>query len=105
MEQRRERRHLGEAKWRELVGRFDASDETVDAFCKREGVTKSSFQRWRARVAERDATAAAAAQRPQRPMQTGFVDLGMMKLPAASGARLELTLDLGGGVTLRVARG
>ena len=102
MEQRRGRRHLGEAKWRELVGRFDASGETVEVFCNREGVTKSSFQRWRARVADGDATAASAAQ---RPMHTGFVDLGMMNLPAASGARLELTLDLGGGVMLRVARG
>ncbi len=53
-------------------------------------------------MADGDATAASAAQ---RPMHTGFVDLGMMNLPAASGARLELTLDLGGGVMLRVARG
>ena len=105
MEQRRGRRHLGEAKWRELLGRFDASRETVEAFCNREGVTKSSFQRWRTRVVNGGAPAASAAQRPQRAMQTGFVDLGMMNVPTASEARLEITLDLGGGVTLRVARG
>lgn len=105
MEQRRGRRHLGEAKWRELLERFEASCDTVEAFCNREGVTKSSFQRWRLRIADGDAPAASAARRPQRPMQTGFVDLGMMNVPAASGARLEITLDLGGGVTLRVARG
>jgi hypothetical protein len=37
--------------------------------------------------------------------QAAFVDLGMLSLPSASTARVELTLDLGGGVTLRVARG
>jgi len=66
-------------------------------------VTKSSFQRWRARVADGGAAAAAAAARPS--LQQGFVDMGMMNVPAASGARLEITLDLGCGVTLRMARG
>jgi hypothetical protein len=106
VEQQRGRGHLGEAKWRELLERFDARRDTVEAFCNREGVTKSSFQRWRARVADGGAAAAAAAARRARPsLQPGFVDLGMMNVPAASGARLEITLDLGGGVTLRVARG
>ena len=98
----RRRVNLRTGKWRELVGRFDASGDTVEACCNREGVIKSSFQRWCGRVADGDATAASAAQ---QPTQAGFVALGMMKLPAASGARLKLTLDLGGGVTLRVARG
>jgi hypothetical protein len=105
VEQRRGRRHLGEAKWRELLERFEASRDTVEAFCRREGVTKSSFQRWRLRIADGGAPMALAAQRPQLPVQAGFVDLGMMNVASGSTARLELTLDLGGGVTLRVVRG
>ena len=105
MEQQGRRRHLGEAKWRELLSRFDAGSDTVEVFCKREGVTKSSFQRWRSLIAA-GAPVGKAAKRTQQPVQpAGFVDLGMLTLPSASTARVELTLDLGGGVTLRVARG
>lgn len=107
MEQQRGRRRLGETKWRELLSRFDAGSDTIDVFCKREGVTKSSFQRWRLRTAVGGAAqpVTKAAQRTQQPKQAGFVDLGMLSPPSGSAARLELTLDLGGGVTLRVARG
>jgi len=74
-------------------------------FCKREGVTKSSFHRWRSLIAA-GAPIGKAAQRTQQPVQpAGFVDMGMLTLPSASTGRMELTLDLGGGVTLRVARG
>ena len=105
-QQQRGRRRLGEAKWRELLSRFDAGSDTIDVFCKREGVTKSSFQRWRLRTAVGAAQPVTrATQRTQQPKQAGFVDLGMLSLPSGSAARLELTLDLGGGVTLRVARG
>ena len=109
MEQQRGRRHLGEAKWRELLSRFDAGSDTVEAFCKREGVATSSFHRWRSRT-----DAVAQADRDARqPRQAGFVDLGMLSPPSGSSwstgtgsaGRLELTLDLGCGVTLRVARG
>lgn len=105
MEQHGRRRHLGEAKRRQLLGRFDAGSDTVEIFCKREGVSKSSFQRWRSLIAA-GAPVGKAAQRTQQPMQqAGFVDLGMLTLPSASTGRVELTLDLGGDVTLRVARG
>ena len=35
----------------------------------------------------------------------GFVDLGALCAAPGDAGRLELTLDLGGGVTLRVVRG
>ena len=116
MEHQQVRRRLGEAKWRELLSRFDAGRDTVEAFCKREGVAKSSFHRWQSLMAA-GAPVARAARRGPQPRQAGFVDLGMLSLPSATSGgtgstgstgragRLELTLDLGGGVTLRVARG
>ncbi len=108
MEQQHGRRHLGEAKWRELLTRFNAGSDTIDAFCKREGIANSSFHRWRSRMEDSTTQRSATAvnQRMPKPMQTGFVDLGALRLPsAATSGRLEITLDLGGGVTLRVARG
>jgi len=36
---------------------------------------------------------------------SGFVDLGALCAPTPGAGRLELTLDLGGGITLRVVRG
>lgn len=110
MEQQRGRRRLGEAKWRELLSRFDAGSDTVEVFCRRHGVTKSSFQRWRSRTAD-GASGAVPAQEGLQRRQAGFVDLGLLSRPSGqsgssgSAGRLELTLDLGGGVTLRVARG
>lgn len=98
----RGRQHLGEAAWRGLLQRFEEGDETVEAFCEREGVSKSTFNRWR-RGLPNDATA--RADGASEPPRTGFVDLGALCPPVAGTGRLELTLELGGGVTLRVVRG
>ncbi len=108
MQERRGRRRLGEAKWRELLRQFDAGSDTVDVFCKREGVTRSSFQRWRSRISDSTMprSASAAGERMPEPSPVGFVELGGLSLPlAASTARLEITLELGSGVTLRLVRG
>jgi hypothetical protein len=41
-----------------------------------------------------------------RPTSAGFVDLGALRTSSNGGAdRLEITLDLGGGITLHVVRG
>jgi len=38
---------LGTAAWRRRVGRFKRAGVTVERFCEREGVSQSSFYRWR----------------------------------------------------------
>jgi len=98
---------LGEAKWRELLREFDASSDTIDGFCKRVGVAESTFQRWRSRLAAGTTRppSSASSKRMAQASPAGFLDLGALSLPSAGAGRLELTLDLGGGVTLRVARG
>jgi hypothetical protein len=106
--QQRGRRHLGEAAWRELLRRFDQGDETVGAFCQREGVSKSTFTRWRSRGVSMSAATspmAATSKTTSVTPSAGFVDLGALCAAPADAGRLELTLDLGGGVTLRVVRG
>lgn len=111
MEHERGRRHLGKAAWQELLHRFEQGDETVGAFCQREGVSKSTFTRWKSRGAVPAAAgrppardAAASKMRSEAP-HSGFVDLGALCAPTPGAGRLELTLDLGGGITLRVVRG
>lgn len=88
--------------WREMVGRFAPSGLTEEAFCEREGVSPKLFHRWRSKrssAAPRAVTAKAA--RVSSPT-AGFVDLGPLK---GDGSRLEVRLDLSGGVLLHVVRG
>jgi hypothetical protein len=86
-------------EWRAVVGRFAGSGLGVEAFCEREGVSRSSFGRWRSFLADTDLAGGAAAPAER----AGFVDAGLVGL--SGGGRLEVRLDLGGGVVLHVLRG
>jgi hypothetical protein len=99
---------LDEQMWRAVLARFDGSAMTVQEFCLREGLTRSSFTRWRSRLragSNRLATptltkAAAPAPKPS------FVDLGLVgaaALPAERGA-VDLHIELGGGLSLHLVR-
>src|SRR5450631_3148451 len=104
------RKHLDMDAWREVLQRFAEGGETISGFCRREGLCTNSFYRWRARLAEtsRSASPAVAASKTAR---ASFVDLGTLGATPgepATGAgtrRLELKLDLGGGMTLVLVRG
>ena len=86
-------------EWRAVVGRFAASGLGVEAFCEREGVSKSSFGRWRSFLAD----TASAGRATALVERAGFVDAGLIGL--GSGGRIEVKLDLGGGMVLHVVRG
>jgi len=90
--------------WRDLVARFAQSGLTEAAFCEREGLIPRLFHRWRTKRG--GTTARAVVKRSVRvapsPSTAGFVDLGPLK---DGGSRLEMRLDLGGGVMLHVVRG
>jgi putative transposase len=100
------RRRLSAQAWREVLGRFDGgAGISVAEFCKREGVCESSFHRWRSRLGVTAAGGALVKRAPQSTPAT-FVDLGALGVTrAASPARLDLKLDLGGGLTLHLVRG
>ena len=94
------RRHRGEQGWRELVERFATAGANVEQFCRREGVSRNSFERWRTRLAANRTQAGVATK-----SSTGFVDLGTLGAgSSALSAGLEVRIDLGGGVTLTVTR-
>jgi hypothetical protein len=98
---RKWRRRSGE-EWRELLARHASSGLSVAAFCARESISVSSFPRWRALVAPVGGAADAPDARA-RTRQEAFVDLGV--LGSGGGSRLELKLDLGGGLVLHLMRG
>lgn len=82
------------AYWARVMESFDTSGETTRGFCQQRGINPASFYQWRKKLA-------APADAPSFP---GFIDLG--KLAATpSGGRLEIRLDLGGGLMLQVVRG
>ena len=101
--QRIKRRRLSAEAWRELLTRFGGSGMTIEAFCRREVVSAASFYRWRTMLGRpaRDLTVAAPVR--IRPKNT-FVDLGTLGAPCERHERVELRLDLGGGLTLQLVR-
>jgi hypothetical protein len=101
------RRHLSAQAWQEVFGRFDASGESVTGFCRREGLHTSSFNRWRQRLSDPATVQAKTSGKAsgQAPA-AGFIDVGSMVSAARpESARLEIRLDLGGGVVLQLVRG
>jgi putative transposase len=99
------RRHLGERTWREVLERFESSGLSVSAFCKREGVGPNSFQRWRARLmtTSQSDSQASSATIPSVPPK--FIELGSIGQASVGTSRLEIKLDLGGGLSLHLVRG
>ena len=101
------RRRSGLA-WRALVEGYRATGLSLERYCEREGIGIASYHRWRRLLAQATPAARAGRRSPTKgvavaPTASGaFVDLGT--LPSAS-SRVELRLDLGGGVMLQIARG
>ena len=90
----RKRRRLSAESWQAPLARQAASGLTVAAFCEREGLRPASFYRWRAKLSDSVPSTHGTAE-------TGFIDLGTL---GADASRLELRLDLGGGVLLQLTR-
>lgn len=99
-------------RFQEQQRRFERSGKTATAFCKDEGVSLSTFYQRRARVKKQgQARATGVAKRTAT-----FIDAGALVVaPAASAmmrsdsaresdARVEVRIDLGGGVVLHVSR-
>jgi hypothetical protein len=90
-----------------MLERFAQSSLSAQAFCEREAISTASFYRWRSILGGYEAQTAAKraphnAQPTRRSGRAQFIELGALGL---GGARLEVRLDLGGGVLLSVARG
>ncbi|HEY4214089.1 MAG TPA: transposase [Steroidobacteraceae bacterium] len=102
--QKIERHRHSEIEWREIVERQERSGLTVRQFCEGEGLNASSLYGWRSRLREGRGDSVPAEPLPKKKRRAerseGFIDLG----PLGTGARLEVRLDLGGGVLLHLVR-
>ena len=86
-----------------MVARFAQSGLTEAAFCEGESISAKLFHRWRT---QRVRATPRAVDKPVRVARSaastaGFVDLGSLK---GGGSKLEMRLDMGGGVLLHGVR-
>ena len=84
--------------WQDLISRFDTEQGSITAFCARESISEASFYRWRGLLA------GSAPQLKHPPHPGEFLDLGPLRTHSPS-TRLDLKLDLGGGLMLHLVRG
>lgn len=87
-------------EWRSLLAKFDGSGLGIDAFCRREAISAASFYRWRSLLGDEGDGGEAVVSNTA----PAFVDLGTLNSVALSRLRIDLTLDLGDGLTLHLVR-
>jgi len=90
-----------EATWRELFVRQVSSGMSVLEFCRAEKINPGVFRRWRSML-NGGIAAKETASRTVPKAVTPFIDIGAV---GAAPSRMEVRLELGGGVVLTVARG
>ena len=110
------RKRLDEQSWRAVFERFEDAAMTVQEFCLREGLTRSVFMRWRARLRSSSTPPPASAKAELAAPKPSFVDLGLLggvtattgasacASPSAQHTALELRIELGAGISLHLVR-
>ena len=101
-----------EAQWRDRLARHASSGQSIEAFCRAEGVAPWSFYHWRKQLAP----APAAAKTAQPPsIGAPFIELGAMPMEqtvktvsastsASESSSLSVRIELGGGIVLHLTR-
>jgi len=84
---RRPRRTAPE--WREILSRYRRSGVSIETFCARESLSKSTFVRWRERLAADDSA------------PSSFVELAAPSLPATL-SPWTVEFELPAGIVVRV---
>ena len=103
MEKTTRRPRQDEATRRGLLARHAASGLSTVAFCADAGVSSKSFYRCRSRLngsAPKPVVTTTTAS--AKPPASGFIDLGGLR--TLGNSRVEVRLDLGGGVLLHRVR-
>jgi hypothetical protein len=95
MDELKEAPQPAQARWQQLVAEFEASGMTRKAFSVSRSISVNTLDAWRKRGKPRPQRASKPA-----PTPTPFVELP--PLPGASA--LDVELELGGGVVLRLRR-
>ena len=90
-----------EATWREIFSRHVSSGLSVLEFCRAEGLNPGVFRRWRSALND-GIQAEQSKVCTKAKVGAPFIDIGAV---GAGSSRMEVRLELGGGVVLTVARG
>ncbi|MCG5534356.1 IS66 family insertion sequence element accessory protein TnpB [Halorhodospira sp. 9621] len=116
---RRSRSRRTAAEWQVLIQRYAQGDLTLRAFCAQEGVAESTFTAWRRRlqaaaVAPKPPEVAEPAPSAPEPAGGLFAELSLPGSPSTDAPgqgeqdtppwEVEVELDLGAGVCLRIRR-
>lgn len=94
----RERDITKERFWRDAIGRWQRSGQTIRGFCREHGLSEVSFHAWRRTIAQRDEPIHSATPVEREPV---FVPL---RLTCTADA-VALELVLGSGRIVRVPPG
>ena len=87
--------------WREAIGRWRRSGQTIRGFCRKQGLSEVSFHAWRRTIAQRDEQVPCAT-----PLNCEPVFVPVRLTPAVPGANeVPLELVLGSGRIVRVPPG
>jgi len=86
-------------QWRSLFDRFEQSGQTRDQFCQEQGVSLSSFSRWRTKLRKQTPVTPIPSEPPLFTELTPAVQ--PEELPASG---WDIELQLGAGVFLRLRR-
>ncbi len=89
-----------EGTWREIFARHVSSGLSVLEFCRAERINPGVFRRWRSML-NGSVRVEQSKARTKAKVVTPFIDIGAV---GAAASRMEVRLELGGGVVLTVAR-
>jgi hypothetical protein len=79
-----------EADWREIMTRFAASGRTLAAFCRAEGISRSTFDVWRGKLRSKKPPKTAP-----RKASREFVEVTPVSAPPIGGWTVEIELPDG----------
>ncbi len=98
--------------WQERLGSFEASGLDIDGFCLKEGVSRSTFYRWKERLEEGIPEAMIAEKksrdRAESAEGTAFIPISLKASPVEielpNGGIVRLPLSVGQAVLVEVIR-
>ena len=84
-------------EWRAIIGRFHSSGMTGAAFCRREKLPKSSFEKWKRKIGSRPKVTRKQPNFVEWPTPTAPI----LPMDNADRSSAQFELSLPGGVVLR----
>jgi len=78
------------AEWQEIMNRFAASGRSQAAFCRAEGISRSTFDLWRGKLRSKSSPKKLPQKTPKE-----FVEVTSVGTPAIGGWTVEIELPDG----------